>query len=172
MKPPTKEGDSPSFYYEQGGEPEIVDWHGAKNQIDVAIEQGVKHVILVGSMGGTDDNNPLNRLGNGNILRFKRKAELYLIDSGMDYTIINPAGLMDQPGGERQLLFGRNDELFTMFDKKDISIPRADVARVVVAAITDKDARNKAFDVCAQQVGTGDITTEFGELFRSAGPDL
>jgi len=29
---------------------------------------GVKHIVLVGSMGGTDLNNPLNSLGNGNIL--------------------------------------------------------------------------------------------------------
>lgn len=29
---------------------------------------GVKHVVLVGSMGGTNSNHPLNSLGNGNIL--------------------------------------------------------------------------------------------------------
>jgi hypothetical protein len=29
---------------------------------------GVKHIVLVGSMGGTNPNHPLNRLGNGNIL--------------------------------------------------------------------------------------------------------
>jgi len=28
----------------------------------------VKHIVLVGSMGGTDLNHPLNSLGNGNIL--------------------------------------------------------------------------------------------------------
>lgn len=29
---------------------------------------GVKQIVLVGSMGGTDLNNPLNKLGDGNIL--------------------------------------------------------------------------------------------------------
>lgn len=29
---------------------------------------GVKHIVLVGSMGGTNPNHPLNSLGNGNIL--------------------------------------------------------------------------------------------------------
>ena len=29
---------------------------------------GVKQVVLVGSMGGTDPSNPLNNIGNGNIL--------------------------------------------------------------------------------------------------------
>lgn len=28
----------------------------------------MKQIVLVGSMGGTDLNNPLNSLGNGNIL--------------------------------------------------------------------------------------------------------
>jgi hypothetical protein len=29
---------------------------------------GVKQIVLVGSMGGTDIDHPLNKLGNGNIL--------------------------------------------------------------------------------------------------------
>lgn len=29
---------------------------------------GVKRIVLVGSMGGTNPNHPLNSLGNGNIL--------------------------------------------------------------------------------------------------------
>jgi hypothetical protein len=29
---------------------------------------GAKHIVLVGSMGGTDTNHPLNKLGNANIL--------------------------------------------------------------------------------------------------------
>ena len=33
-----------------------------------AKEEGVEHIILVGSMGGTDPNHRLNSFGNGNIL--------------------------------------------------------------------------------------------------------
>lgn len=160
--------DPPSFYYEEGGAPELVDWFGARNQIDIAKEAGVKHIVMVGSIGSTDDSNPLNRLGNGNILRFKRKAELYLIDSGVEYTVINPSGLLDQPGEERELLFGQKDEFYTLFSPKDISIPRADVARLVIAALEEPSARNKAFDVCARQVGVGSTTTQFADLFKSA----
>ncbi|EOA23094.1 hypothetical protein CARUB_v10003881mg [Capsella rubella] len=45
-----------------------VDWIGQKNQIDAAKVAGVKHIVLVGSMGGTNQDHPLNKLGNGNIL--------------------------------------------------------------------------------------------------------
>ncbi|ONM10952.1 NAD-dependent epimerase/dehydratase [Zea mays] len=90
MKPgfdPSK-GGRPEFYYEDGMYPEQVDWVGQKNQIDAAKAAGVKHIVLVGSMGGTNPNHPLNSMGNGNILVWKRKAEQYLADSGIPYTII------------------------------------------------------------------------------------
>lgn len=75
-------------------------------------------------MGGTDKNNFLNTIGNGNILvsntcgavalpcslthvpvahcasqLWKRKAEKYLINSGLNYTIVHPGGLIDEEVG-------------------------------------------------------------------------
>ncbi|MCJ1461813.1 hypothetical protein MMC07_000412 [Pseudocyphellaria aurata] len=73
-----------------------VDWIGQKNQIDAAVKAGVKKIVLVSSMGGTDPSNRLNQIGNGNILLFKRKAEEYLMAQGIDYTIIHPGGLIDE----------------------------------------------------------------------------
>ena len=52
--------------------------------------------MLISSMGGTDLSHFLNKMGGGNILVFKRKAEEYLVSqSQMDYTIIHPGGLTD-----------------------------------------------------------------------------
>ncbi|CAN0926583.1 Uncharacterized protein At2g37660, chloroplastic [Linum grandiflorum] len=73
MKPgfdPSK-GERPEFYFEEGSSPEQVDWIGQKNQIDAAKAAGVKQIVLVGSMGGTNLNHPLNSLGNGNILGWR-----------------------------------------------------------------------------------------------------
>ena len=36
-----------------------VDWLGQKTQIDLAKDAGVKHIVIVGSMGGTDENHML-----------------------------------------------------------------------------------------------------------------
>ncbi|PXF50007.1 hypothetical protein BWQ96_00167 [Gracilariopsis chorda] len=166
------DGGPPQFSFDPEGMPEIIDWQGAKNQIDTAIRLGLKHVIMVGSMGSTQENNPLNRIGNGNILRFKRKAELYLIESGIPYTIINPAGLTNEDESERELLIGRNDELFSVFDRMKCSIPRADVARVVVAALTAEKARNKAMDLAARPKGDGSVTQNPMTLFDLAGSQL
>lgn len=53
----------------------------------------MKQIVIVGSMGGTDESHMLNSIGNGKILIWKRKAEQYLIDSGLQRSPINHAYL-------------------------------------------------------------------------------
>lgn len=147
VTPPTEPGKPPGCTFELGGTPEEVDYQGQINQINSAKAAGVKHIILVGSMGGTNKHHPLNSFGQ--ILIWKRKAEKYLINSGIDYTIIRAGGLIDEPGG-RELLVGKNDELL-IHPPNGIAttIPRVDVAQVAIQALIHPEARNKAFDVIA-----------------------
>lgn len=173
MKAPPQPGQRPEFEFEPGGTPEEVDYDGQKNQIDAAKQAGVKHIVLVGSMGGTDENHMLNSLGNGKILIWKRKAEQYLIDSGIDYTIIRAGGLLDQPGGVRELIVGKDDNLLKNPPNGiPTSIPRSDVAELVVKALTEPNARNKAFDVISYPEGQGNITEDFAALFAKTTPGL
>ncbi|KAG5106451.1 hypothetical protein JHK82_043421 [Glycine max] len=158
---PTK-GQRPEFYFEDGAYPEQVDWIGQKNQIDVAKAAGVKHIVLVGSMGGTDLNHPLNSLGNGNILVWKRKAEQYLADSGIPYTIIRAGGLQDKDGGLRELLVGKDDELLQTETR---TISRSDVAEVCIQALNFEEAKFKAFDLASKPEGAGSATKDFKALF-------
>ena len=169
MKTPPQPGQRPEFTYPDGGWPEQVDYHGQVNQIEVAKTAGVKHIVLVGSMGGTNEQHPLNKMGNGNILIWKRKAEQYLIDSGIDYTIIRAGGLLDAPGGKRQLLVGKDDEMLNQPpDGIPTSVPRGDVAEVVVQALLEPAARNKAFDVISKPEDTPNaaVTKDFEALFQ------
>jgi len=164
MKPgfdPSK-GGRPEFYFEEGSYPEQVDWIGQKNQIDAAKSIGVKHIVLVGSMGGTDINHPLNKLGSGNILVWKRKAEQYLADSGLPYTIIRAGGLQDKDGGLRELIVGKDDEILKTETR---TIARADVAEVCLQALLFEEAKFKAFDLVSKPEGEGTPTTDFRALF-------
>ncbi|CAK9202088.1 unnamed protein product [Sphagnum troendelagicum] len=164
MKPdfdPSK-GGRPEFYFAEGGSPEEVDWNGQKAQIDAAKAAGAKHIVLVASMGGQNVNHPLNSLGNGKILIWKRKAEQYLADSGIPYTIIRAGGLNDKEGGIRELVIGKDDELLSTTTK---SLPRADVAELCVQALIIREAQNKAFDVASRNEGEGTPTTDFVSLF-------
>lgn len=168
MKTPPQEGKRPEFTFDPGEMPEQIDWIGQKNQIDVAVELNIKHIVLVGSMGGTNPNHPLNSLGNGNVLIWKRKAEQYLIESRINYTIIRAGGLLNEPGGKRELIVGKNDTLLEN-PPHDIptSIPREDVAEVVVQALIEKNAKNKAFDIISKPEDdpSATITQNFSTLF-------
>ncbi|KAJ3676395.1 hypothetical protein LUZ60_003807 [Juncus effusus] len=164
MKPgfdPSK-GGRPEFYFEEGQYPEQVDWIGQKNQIDTAQAVGVKQIVLVGSMGGTDLNHPLNSLGNGKILVWKRKAEQYLADSSVPYTIIRAGGLQDKDGGVRELIVGKDDEILKTETR---TISRDDVAEVCIQALQCEEAKNKAFDLASKPEGEGNPTTDFKSLF-------
>lgn len=175
MITPPQPGERPTFEFEPGGMPEAIDYEGQRHQIDAAISAGVEQIVLVGSMGGTQLNHPLNQLGQGNILVWKRHAEEYLINSGIDYTIIRAGGLLDQPGGMRELLVSKQD-IFLIQTPNGIppSILRADVAEVAIQALRESGARNKAFDLISKPVegSAALLTQDFAALFAQTLPGL
>ncbi|KAL7562127.1 hypothetical protein ACA910_016689 [Epithemia clementina (nom. ined.)] len=143
------------FDWKGGQYPEKVDYQGQKAQIDLAIKLGMKHVVIVGSMGGTDPSNFLNSIGknkdgtgNGDILLWKRKAEKYLVEQAkkhsLDYTIIHPGGLKDDPPGEKKFVLDVDDKLIQRQQK---SISRADVASLCLASLTVGKGQKVALDV-------------------------
>lgn len=159
-----KEGVRPKFTFKENQMPEQIDWYGQKKQIDAAKAAGVSKVVLVGSMGGTDRCNFLNTIGDGDILVWKRRAEKYLIDSGLDYTIIHPGGLKDDEGGQRELIIDVDDNLISSKSKYR-SIPRADVAQLCIECL--KLGSRRAIDVVAKDAGDGQPTTDFGALLEN-----
>lgn len=170
----TTEEGRPVFGF-PNGQPQEVDWLGQKNQIDAALAQGPgTHVLICSSMGGTNPSNMLNAIGRttdadgvvegGQILLWKRKAEKYLMDSQLPYTIVHPGGLTSDPGGERELVLGVDDEQ-TGTDSR--TVPRADVAEVLVQALTIGAFRGRSFDLRAKPVGEGTVTRDFTALLSS-----
>jgi hypothetical protein len=71
-------------------------------QVIAAQKAGVKHVLLVSSMGTTTPNSFLDRLGNGQALFYKLNGEAALMSAGLPFTIVKPAGLLGEelPAGE------------------------------------------------------------------------
>jgi hypothetical protein len=149
-----KQGVRPSFRWKAGETPELVDWYGQRAQIEAALKAGVKRIVIVSSAGGTDPQNMLNKLGEGNILQWKRKAEQYLFSLAgkgkVDAVVLHPGGLVDTPAMQRPLLFGVDD---VILKRKKRSIPRDDVARVCVAAVLGPSAaafKNKSLDLICE----------------------
>ena len=147
------------FVWKAGQYPEKVDYEGQKAQIDLAKRLGMKHVVIVGSMGGTDPSNFLNTIGknkdgsgNGDILLWKRKAEVYLTESKLDYTIIHPGGLKDTPAGEAEYILDVDDILLNNTQR---SISRADVANLCVAALSVGKGQKVALDAITKPLEEG-----------------
>ena len=159
----------PSFRFPPGGMPREVDYEGVLALVRAAKAAGVAHVVVVGSMGGTQPDNFLNQIGDGSILVWKRAAEIELVRSGLPYTIVHPGGLLDEPAGQRKLVVGVDD---TLLDTKTRSVPRGDVAEVCVQCVGAPWALNKAFDLASKPPEEGrraPPALDFPALVRAIG---
>ena len=150
--------------YERNQEPYIVDYQGQKNVIDFAVREKVEHIVLVGNMGGYRGSK-LNDIGRGgkdddakkgNILKWKRAAERYLMRRCF-FTILHAGALTDDPPGQRDIVFDNDDALLRTNFK---TIPRKDMAEVVVQALVWKEAIGRSIDVAAREKGTGSSKTQ------------
>ncbi|KAL1534344.1 protein HIGH CHLOROPHYLL FLUORESCENCE PHENOTYPE 173, chloroplastic-like protein [Salvia divinorum] len=79
------------------------------------------------------------------VLKAKKAGEDSLRRSGLGYTIIRPGPLVEEPGGQRALIFDQGNRISQ-------GISCADVADICVKALHDATARNKSFDVCYEYV--------------------
>ncbi|KAK4476903.1 hypothetical protein RD792_016068 [Penstemon davidsonii] len=79
------------------------------------------------------------------VLKAKKAGEDTLRRSGLGYTIIRPGPLVEEPGGQRALIFDQGNRISQ-------GISCADVADICVKALHDSTARNKSFDVCYEYV--------------------
>jgi uncharacterized protein YbjT (DUF2867 family) len=124
---------------------ETVDRQGAVKLVEAAKEHGARRYIMVSAMGAADPESGSEAMQP--YLFAKARADQTLQESGLDYTIIRPGSLTDDPGtGTVELAssLGRRGE-----------IPREDTARVIVATLERENTFGKTFEVIS-----GEITIE------------
>lgn len=119
---------------------ESVDYAGVVHSAAAAARAEVRRFVLISSMG-TDDP-PEGDDVFSVYLRAKARAEQYLRGSGLDATIVRPGQLTDEPA-EGRVRVGRNVERG--------SIPRDDVAAVIVAVLDDDNLIGRTFEVTTGQ---------------------
>ncbi len=117
---------------------ERADYLGNRNLIDIAVTIGVKHFILISSIGSGQSvvalpPQALEVLKP--VLVEKEKAENHLINSGLNYTIIRPGGLKTAPATNRGLL--------TEDYQVSGTIHRADVAKLAYKCLISWEAQGK-----------------------------
>ncbi|GGE44836.1 NAD dependent epimerase/dehydratase [Pullulanibacillus camelliae] len=118
-----------------------VDQEGAKRLIAAAKAGGVRHFVMLSSIGAEHPYGAIKHYHEA-----KGKADRYLKESGLDYTIVRPGRLThDAAKG--------TVEIQTHFENHEgRDIPRADVAHVLVASLDKPHVKNKTFEVLSGQV--------------------
>lgn len=117
-----------------------MDLEGAVKLIDAAKAEGISRYLIVSSMGAAEP--PAEGAGGDDVfnayLRAKAGADEALRASGLDYTIVRPGGLTDDPG----------TGLVSIAERLDRGqIPRADVAAVFLACLDQPGTIGKSFDL-------------------------
>lgn len=138
--------------------PAKVDRQGTVALVDAAVKSGtVKKFVLVSSLltnaraiGQQDNPNYKFLNAFGNILEEKLQAEKYLRASGLDYTIVRPGGLSDEPASAvGNIIVRGEDTLFGLDDDPGRAISRDTVAEVCVEALIQPGASNRVVEVVA-----------------------
>jgi uncharacterized protein YbjT (DUF2867 family) len=119
--------------------PEFIDWEGNRNLVDAAKRVGVKQFVMVSAAGATQAGHSMNKYGG--VMTFKLKAENYLKDSGIAYTIVRPGGLESEPSKGEGIVFEQGDDM-----PNHGGFSRADLASILIAAVDNAAAYNKSFE--------------------------
>ncbi|HYI46222.1 MAG TPA: SDR family oxidoreductase [Actinomycetota bacterium] len=115
---------------------ETVDYGGAVKLIEAAKIAGIDRYVMISAIGA--DANAAGDDVFAIYLRAKGRADEALINSGLDYTVVRPVGLTDDPGDGRVHIAEK---------VKRGKVPREDVAAVVAAVLHEPQTIKKAFDV-------------------------
>lgn len=116
---------------------ETVDRQGAVKLIEAAQQHGARRYVMVSSMGADDPASGSEAMQP--YLYAKARADEALRESRLDYTIIRPGRLTNEPGTGRVAAapsLGRRGE-----------IPREDVARAIVIALETQGTAGKTFEL-------------------------
>ena len=144
--------------------PETVDYVGVRNVLTaVASVDGARpRVALMTSIGATTRGS-----GYGHLLEWKRRSERLLRASGLTYTIVRP-GWFDMNGpDEHRVVFLQGDRRRSG-GPADGTVARADIARVLVGALTAPEAAGRTFELVAEQ---GAAPSDLGPLFAALDQD-
>ena len=145
-----------------GGDALALDYRANIELIDQAKASGVQHFVFISVLGaerGYED---------APVFKAKRAVEQYLQASGLDYTILRPAGLASNllPLAEQ---FRQTGIYLLIGDPKNRTsiVSTDDLARIAVNSVTVADAQNQIFPVGGPEIlQREDIPHIFGRVFN------
>lgn len=115
---------------------ETMDYGGAVKLIEAAERHGVRRYLMLSAMGAADPESGSEEMRP--YLSAKARADERLQSSGLDYTIIRPGSLTNEPGT------GRIDAALSLGRRGEIS--REDVAAIFAATLEAENTFGKTFE--------------------------
>ncbi|MEW9501984.1 SDR family oxidoreductase [Jeotgalibacillus marinus] len=117
-----------------------VDELGAKKAIDYAREKSVERFIILSSVGADNPSAYADNESFYHYLKAKNAADLHLVNSGLNYTIVRPGALVDEPATGKI-------KASTKLSSIAGSITREDVATVLVESLLVEGLHRKPFEM-------------------------
>lgn len=125
-----------------------VDLGGALKLIDAAQAVGVRRYVMVSAMGAADPEGGSEQMRP--YLQAKADADHALAESGLDFTIVRPGRLTDDPGTGRVAAASQVERG---------EIPREDVARVLLAVLETPSTVGLTFEVVSGETPIAEALT-------------
>lgn len=129
-----------------------VDRDGAIKLIEAAKKNGINRYLMISAMG---TKNPRGGEVFRTYLQAKEEADEALRNSGLDYTIIKPGRLTDEPGTGKVAMAP---------DVEKGEIPRADVAAVLAEVFETPGTIGKQFDLVSGEIPISEAVKQASEM--------
>ena len=146
---------------------ELLDRNVAMNAIDAAKKERVRHVILLSAYGADQPNAAPKELFN--FLSANNAAEEYIEHSGLNYTIICPVTIVDEPSK------GSIEASEDLNDADGATISETDVATVIAASLDNRGLYGRRIEIKSGSTpinealdfeGRGEVANGRGTTFR------
>jgi uncharacterized protein YbjT (DUF2867 family) len=136
---------------------ERIDWQGKVALIQAAVTAKVDRFIFFSILGA--ENYP-----NVPLMEIKRCTELFLAQSGLNYTILRPAGFMQGLIGQFAIPVLEGQPVWMTGESSPIAyMDTQDVAKFAVKAISVPETQNRTFPIVGNRAWTGKEIVSFCE---------
>ncbi|RLL42737.1 SDR family oxidoreductase [Oceanobacillus piezotolerans] len=124
----------------------LVDLDGAVKSMEAAQKAGIERYVMVSAHQAHNrdswKDSPIKPY-----MVAKHYADKILVESGLNYTIVRPGGLENDPG---------TGKVKASENLERGNIPREDVARTVVTSLAEENAYRRSFDLIAGELEIAD----------------
>ena len=126
-----------------------VDWDGKVALIQASVAAGIERFVFFSILGAED-------FPNVPLMEIKRCTEIFLAESGLNYTILKPCGFLQGLIGQYAIPVLDNQAVWLTGDSSPIAyMDTQDVAKFAVRAVEIPETQNKTFPIVGTRAWGG-----------------